>query len=48
LMMIGVFVLRSTSSARSAALSLLFFTAPASALLLATPTFIEALQNLKA
>lgn len=47
LMMIGVVALWSTSSPRSAALSLLLFTVPAAVLLVATPVFIEALQNLK-
>ena len=47
LMMIGVVVLWSTSSARSAALGFLLFTAPAAVLFVATPVFIEALQNLK-
>jgi len=47
LMMIGVVALWSTSSARAAALSLLFFTVPAAVLLVATPVVIGVLHNLK-
>jgi hypothetical protein len=47
LMVIGLVALRSTSSARSAGLSLVLFTAPATAILGLTTGLIEAMRYLK-
>ncbi len=44
---IGLFALRSTSSVRSAAISLILFTAPATAILCLTTVLCETMQNLK-
>ena len=47
LMVIGLVALRSTSSARSAGLSLILFTAPAAAILGLATSLCETMQNLK-
>jgi len=47
LMTFGMVALRLTSSARSAAVAILLFTAPATALLVAAPPVLEALSNLR-
>jgi hypothetical protein len=47
LMVTGLVALRSTSSARSAGLSLILFTAPATAIFGLTASLMEAMHNLK-
>ena len=47
LMVIGLGALRSTSSARSAGLILILFTAPAAAILGLATSLMETMQNLK-